>query len=214
MTSKNSNETLVTGSGSAGARVVERTERGERPSPWDLRDQVRWGPIVAGMLTALGTFLLLSLLGLAIGANTVRVGRGQGDEVAQGASIVTALIGLLSFFIGGFVAGRTAAVRGRGPGLLNGFLVWALGVSLILLLAALGVGQLFGAAGDLFEQYRALGSPDANVSPAQVNRQLRDAAIPAFLSMALPALAAAIGGLVGARDDRNEYVRQETTVRR
>jgi hypothetical protein len=164
------------------------------------RDRVRWGPIVAGMLTALGTFLLLSLLALAIGAQTVRVGNANADDVGAGAGIVTGIIGLLSFLLGGFVAGRTSAVRGRDAGLLNGFLVWALGIGLILLLASMGVGQVFGAAGDLFGQYRALGSPSPDVDPAEVQRSLRNAAIPAFLSMALPAAAAALGGFLGSRD--------------
>jgi hypothetical protein len=43
------------------------------------------------------------------------------------------------------VAGMTSAVRGEATGLLNGFLVWALGTVLILLLSALGLGQIFGA---------------------------------------------------------------------
>ena len=165
------------------------------------RDAVRWGPIFAGLLTALGAFLLLSMLLLAIGANTVRIGTGQEDDAAAGAGIATAVVALLSFLLGGFVAGRTAAVSGRPAGLLNGFLVWALGLVLILLMSAFGVGQLFGAAGDLFDQYRAAGSPQAEgVDPTAVAQGIRDSAIPAFLSLALPAAAAAIGGLLGARD--------------
>jgi hypothetical protein len=166
------------------------------------RDAVRWGPIVAGLLTALAAFILLSTLLLAIGANTVRIGTGQTDEAAAGAGIATAIAGLLSFLLGGFVAGRTAAVGGRSAGLLNGFLVWALGLLLILLLSAFGIGQLFGAAGDLFGQYRAAGSPQPEgVEPGDVAAGIRNAAIPAFLGLALPALAAAIGGLLGARDE-------------
>lgn len=176
------------------------------------RDAVRWGPIVAGLLTALGAFVLLSMLLLAIGANTVRIGTGQADEAASGAGIATAIVALLSFLLGGFVAGRTAAVGGRAAGLLNGFLVWALGLLLILLLSTFGIGQLFGAAGDLFSQYRAAGSPQPEgADPAQVAQGLRDAAIPAFLSQALPAAAAAIGGLLGARSPDDVAV---DTVRR
>lgn len=165
------------------------------------RDSVRWGPIIAGLLTALGAFVLGSLLLVAIGANTVRVGPGQAGDAAVGGGLITALIGLLSFLLGGFVAGRTAAVPGRSAGLLNGFLVWAAGLLLILLLAGFGLGQLFGAAGDVFGQYRAAGSPQpTGVDPNDVAKSLKDSAIPAFLGVALPAAAAAIGGLLGARD--------------
>lgn len=182
-----------------------------RPEPQDVvqqtqviapRDRVRWGPIWAGLLTALGTFLLLSLLALAIGLANVRVGQTDAEDAAATAGIATAIIGLISFLIGGFVAARTAAVAGRGNGLLNGFLVWALGTALILLLGAFGLGQLFGAAGDLFDQYRNLGSPQPDgVDPREVQQGLRDSAIPAFLALALPAAAAALGGWLGARDD-------------
>lgn len=171
------------------------------------RDRVRWGPIVAGLLTAIGTFLLLSTLALVIGVGAVPRGTDAGDTAAA-SGIVTALIGLVSFLVGGFVAGRTAAVEGRGNGALNGFLVWALGIVLILLIAALGLGGLFGAAGDLFSQYRAAGSPEPNVDSADVAQGIRDAALPAFLGLALPALAATIGGFFGGRDELGADVRQ------
>lgn len=168
------------------------------------RDRVRWGPIFAGFLTALGTFLLLSLLAVAIGATAVGSG-ADAQSTTQTGSIVTAILGLLSFLIGGFVAARTAAVTGRGNGLLNGFLVWALGTSLILLLAAFGLGQIFGAAGDLFGQYRNLGSPTSvDVNRAQLATGIKNGAFTAFLALALPAVAAAIGGALGAREHRDE----------
>ena len=44
------------------------------------RDRVRWGPIIAGLATALTTLLMLSLLGLAIGLTVVNAG----DAAAQG----------------------------------------------------------------------------------------------------------------------------------
>jgi hypothetical protein len=168
------------------------------------RDLVRWGPIWAGLLTALGLFLLLSMLALAIGLNNVNVGAGQADEAAASSGIVSAIIALVSFAIGGFIASRSAAVGGSGAGALNGFLVWALGLLLILALAAFGLGQLFGAAGDLFGQVRGtgLGTGGTDVNPTEVQQGVRDAAIPALLGLALPAAAATIGGFLGARRDR------------
>jgi cation transport ATPase len=166
------------------------------------RDRVRWGPIFAGLLTALGTFLLLSTAALAIGVLAAPRGTDV-NEAGSTAGIVSAVIALLAFFLGGFVAARTAAVTGRGNGGLNGFLVWALGILLILALAAFGLGQLFGAAGDLFGQYRSLGSPSPDVNQGEVADAVRTGAVSAFLGLALPALAATLGGVLGAREGRD-----------
>jgi hypothetical protein len=73
------------------------------------RDRIRWGPIWAGLLTALATFLLLSLLALAIGAQTVDAGDDVGTVVTT-TGWATAVIGLIAFFLGGYVAGLTSTV--------------------------------------------------------------------------------------------------------
>src|SRR5918997_228657 len=110
-----------------------------------VRDRVRWGPIWAGLITAIATFILLTVAAVAIGAQAVDSG-AEGESAGMAGGIASAIIALLAFFVGGFVAGRTAGVFGRGYGALNGFLVWALGIMLILALAAMGLGSLFGAS--------------------------------------------------------------------
>jgi hypothetical protein len=57
--------------------------------------------------------------------------------------------GILSFLLGGYVTGRTAAVFNRGWGSLNGALVFMLAVPLILWLAGQGLGTVFGSLGNL-----------------------------------------------------------------
>jgi hypothetical protein len=165
-----------------------------------IRDRVRWGPIVAGLVTAVASFLLLTVLAVAIGAQAVDSG-AEGEAAGIGGGIASAVIALLAFFIGGFVAGRTAGVIGREYGALNGFLVWALGVVMILLLAAFGLGSLFGASGDLFAQYQQMGQPQPeNVDPNAVVEGIRNGSIGAFIGMLLPAIAAAGGGFLGSRE--------------
>jgi hypothetical protein len=163
------------------------------------RDLVRWGPVLAGLIVAFTLFLLATVLLVAIGVQSIRVGDPSIDQAAGIGGIVTALIALASFLIGGYVAGRTAAVAGTWPGLLNGFLVWGLGLMLLLVLAGLGLGGLLGSAGELFQQYRAAGSPQPDVDPVDVLQGIRDSAFPAFLGLALPAVAAAVGGWLGGR---------------
>jgi hypothetical protein len=164
-----------------------------------VRDRVRWGPIWAGLITALATFLLLTGAAVAIGAQAVDSG-AEGDTAGMAGGIASAIIALLAFFVGGFVAGRTAGVIGRGNGAFNGFLVWALGVVLILALAAFGLGSLFGASGDLFAQYQQMGQPQAEVDPNAAVEGIRNGSIGAFIGMLLPAIAAALGGWLGSRE--------------
>lgn len=175
--------------------VVQQTAQFIAP-----RDRVRWGPIWAGLLTALGTFLILSVLAVAIGAQAVQAGAADQQTAGQAGGIVSAVLALVSFLLGGFIAGRTSAVTGRGYGFLNGFLVWTLGIVLILALTAFGLGQLFGAAGDLFGQYRQLGSPTPEgVDPNQLAEGIRNSSFIGFLALILPAVAAGLGGMLGAR---------------
>lgn len=160
------------------------------------RDSARWGPIWAGLITTLTTFLLLQLLAIGIGI------AGVGPSSAGGAW-VSAIIGIIAFFVGGLVAGMTSSVRGAVPGLLNGFLVWALGTVLILALSALGVGQIFGALGNVVGQVGVLqniqngGVKAPNVNASQIASDVRTGAIGAFFGLLIAAVSAMIGGLAG-----------------
>ena len=191
-----------TGSSGAGARRYGGDHGGgESPAP-ARRDSIRWGPIWAGLITALTTFLLLQLL--AIGLGLVDVGPGSDG----GGGWVPGLIGLIAFFTGGAVAGMTSAIRGPGSGLLNGFMVWALGTVLILLLSALGLGQLFGALGNVAGQVgpgavsgaaQSAQGAAPNVSPQEAEQALQTGAIGAFFGLLLSALTSMLGGLLGGR---------------
>jgi hypothetical protein len=171
------------------------------------RDGVRWGPIVAGLVTALTTFLLLSLLAVGIGITAADPASAGTDTQALGigSALIAAAIGLVAFFLGGLVAGRTSAAVGRPAGALGGFLVWALGVIVVLLLAAMGLSSILGAAGEIVG---ATGVPSVDapaVDPSQAADAVRNSALGAFISLALPALAATLGGFLGVAkhvDDR------------
>lgn len=193
-------------SGTGSAIGVRRSHEGGSQDDGSLapsrRDSIRWGPVWAGLITALTTFLLLQLL--AIGLGLVDIGPGS----QGGGGWVPALIGLIAFFTGGAVAGMTSAIRGADSGLLNGFMVWALGTVLILLLSALGLGQLFGALGNVAGQVgpgalsSAANSAQANapnVSPQEAAQAIRTGAIGAFFGLLFSALASALGGYLGGR---------------
>jgi hypothetical protein len=159
-----------------------------------LADAIRWGPIWGGLLTAVGIFLLLSLLATAIGLSTIELGASAG-AISKGAGVVSAILALISFIIGGYVAGRTAGIVSEWNGALNGFLVWALATILFLLLAAIGAGQIFGATNAVFSEFqRSIGQ---NINPSQLQSTVQTSAWLTFLGLALAAVGSAIGGWLG-----------------
>jgi hypothetical protein len=164
-------------------------------APADLQ-QLKWGPIWAGMLMALGVFFLLSLGAIATG---LQAAPGT-DEQDLGivAVIVTSAIALVSFFLGGFVSSWSAGLADPGRALLNGFLMWTLWLAMVILLAALGFGAILGAMAQLFGDV-AISGPD--VDPAQLVDILRSSAWQTLLALGLTAGAATLGGAVGARPE-------------
>lgn len=111
-------------------------------------DRVRWAAIFAGLFTTISTFILLSILGLAIGASAFT----PGDDLAgfgTGAGIWSAVSALLAFFVGGMIAARAAAVTGRGNGALNGAMVWIVMIPLALYLVSSGIGSTLRTLGGI-----------------------------------------------------------------
>lgn len=193
----NVRETTMPIAPTAPGRPNELVQSATMVSP---QDRVRWGPVWAGLLTALPLFLALELLAYALGLLTTT--STSGSVTASGASPwISGILGLIAFFVGGFIAERSSAARGGGAGLLNGFMVWALGMTLILVLSVLGLGTLFGALGTAIGEViasggRLVGTSGANAN--QVAQMTQTAALGAFFSMLISAIAAALGGLLGS----------------
>jgi MFS family permease len=156
----------------------------------DAARTLSWGPIVAGLLTALGLFVLMSLLAVTIGAAVVTP---DGSPPTMAATVIAAAIALASFFIGGYVASWSGRRQDEMRGALSGFLVWALWLLLVLVAGGLGLGQLFGAAGSLLDDITA-----PEITREQVVNALQAGSWRGFLALALGAAAAALGGAVGA----------------
>ncbi|CAA9554346.1 MAG: hypothetical protein AVDCRST_MAG88-990 [uncultured Thermomicrobiales bacterium] len=188
------------------------------------RDRVRWGPILAGLVTALTTLLALSLLGLAIGLTSVNAGEAVANNSAPrgiglGAGIWGAISAILAFLLGGWVAGRTAAVFNKGWGALNGMLVFLVAVPFTLWLVGQGLGALVGSLGNLAQALnidpnavrdtaqqagQQAGQQAQQVTPeqaAEAARRARNTAWATLLSIGLGLGAATLGGLLGTRSE-------------
>ncbi len=177
-------------------------------------DRVRWGPIWAGLLTALTSLLLLSLLGAAIGLSTIDVGAAARGtlpaDAGRNTAIWGALAGIIAFLIGGYVAGWVAAVFDRTWGAFNGAMVFFLAVPATLWLAGLGLGSLLGTLGSLTSglsvdpgtAQSAAQQAASQVSAADVARTaetVRTAAWGTLLGLSLALGASALGGALGTR---------------
>ena len=198
------------------------------------RDRVRWPAVFAGLLTALTMLITLGVLGLAVGLTSVDAGaavarRGVPSGLGLGSGIWAGVSALLAFLLGGWVAGRTAAVFGKGWGALNGMLVFLLAVPVTLWLAGSGVGALLGSFGGFAQSLNidpnqvrdaaqnATGQAQQNaqqVTPEQASeaaKDARNAAWSTLLGLGLGTAAATLGGLLGTRSeldvDRGEVAR-------
>jgi hypothetical protein len=111
-------------------------------------DLIRWGPILGGLFAALATLITLGVLGLAVGLSAYDANDPLG-AFGIGAGIWSAITALISFFVGGWVAARSAAFAGRTSGIFNGAMVWFVAIPLLVYLLGSGLGGLARTAGSV-----------------------------------------------------------------
>jgi hypothetical protein len=163
----------------------------------DRRDRVRWGPIWAGAAVVLTTFIVLQLLFFALG--WLDLGFDGGDGAGVTAGIVTGVLALIAFFVGGLTAGASMMWRKAGDGMLHGVLVWALSVLGILALALIGGSALLGPLAGFASQAPDAAQAAQNVDTAQALDAARDTAGWTALGLGAAAAAATIGGIAGSK---------------
>jgi hypothetical protein len=124
---------------SAGASVPEGHAAGWR--------RVSWGAVFAGAFVTMAVFLTLQMLGAGIGASSIDL---TGNRVTSarslgiGAAIWWFITGLISLFIGGWVAGRLGWRANKTDRALHGLTVWSVFYVAMFLLAATALSALVG----------------------------------------------------------------------
>ena len=111
-------------------------------------DRVRWGPVIAGLFTALSTLVVLSVLGAAVAGSTFDPG-DQARTYGIGTGVWAAVSMLIAFGLGGWLAAKSAAVRGHHNGVLNGAMVWIVAIPLMLWMISAAVGTAARTASGL-----------------------------------------------------------------
>jgi hypothetical protein len=164
----------------------------ERPVAESGGTGLHWGAVGAGALVALPVFLVLELLFIGFGWLDL------GTQQSAAASIVSAVLALIAFLVGGLLAGRVAGPARRDGGLLHGVLVWALATAGVVAVAALGGGVLGGDVGALFAGASSTPPP----SSGSLAQSTADAGGWGALWLGVSVIAAALGGIGGAKAAR------------
>ncbi|MFD2574269.1 hypothetical protein ACFSUS_26785 [Spirosoma soli] len=144
----------------------------DRPSRMDFIKRISWSAVFAGVLVAIVTQMLLTLLGLGIGLGTIdpveeanpTAGLGIGSAIWYGVS------SLISLFLGGWVAGRLASAPRTFDGVIHGVLTWCLVTLLTIYFLTTTLGSIIGGASRLVGGIvRTAGSAAASAGPGLTN---------------------------------------------
>jgi hypothetical protein len=146
--------------------------------------------VLAGVLVAYGAFAVLAALAgaaaAALGLNT-DLSANNWAELGVGSAIVAAVVLLLAYLFGGYVAGRMA----RRAGLLHGIAVFILALVIVALVAAIAATQTDTSA--IRDNLRSLGIPTTGAEWGDVGTLAGIGSLAAMLVGAL------LGGLLGER---------------
>lgn len=112
------------------------------------RPTISWGAILAGAFIVFTVNAALIALGGGIGFSAFDPEQGEslGRVTMISGAIYWLIAGLVSLFVGGYVASRMSGFRDRGVAGLHGLCSWAVASAVTLGLAATGVGNVIGAA--------------------------------------------------------------------
>jgi len=101
-----------------------------------VRSRISWDPIVAGAFVALAAYLLLNLLGTALGLSLSN--RLRGDQLATGAVAWAVVVTLSALFLGGWVTTQCTAGETHIEAMLYGVILWGVVFTALMWLTAAG----------------------------------------------------------------------------
>src|SRR5688572_14890487 len=108
--------------------VIESTYYPSNAHPEPVRPRrISWGAIFAGLTAAVIIQMLLTLLGVGIGAATINPLQEQapGEGLGIGAAIWFFASSLIAMYVGGRVAGRFSNAPTRHDRMMHGIFTWA-----------------------------------------------------------------------------------------
>jgi hypothetical protein len=128
-----------------------------------LINKISWSAVLAGVVVALVTQLILNMLGIGIGAATLDPMTGDNPSATSfsiGAGLWFSLSGILAALAGGYAAGRLAGKPKESTAGWHGLTTWALTTLVIFYLLTSAVGGILGGT------FRTVTSALGNVATA------------------------------------------------
>ncbi len=146
------------------------------PSAVDLlavKSRVSWGAIVAGAMIALTIYVVLAMLGLALGIEVAM--RRPTDRLGAGTAIYSIVSLLLAMFFGGWATSRLAVGESKLEAVLYGVILWGVLFAGMMWLVTAGLrtgfGAMVGAASGAYTD--ASGTVDVD----RITRDLKNAGV-------------------------------------
>ncbi|MFE1600636.1 PhnA-like protein [Methylobacterium sp. ID0610] len=112
-------------------------------------NQVSWGAVFAGAVTALVAQVILNMIGLGVGlasVGTTAADNPAASTLSLGAGLWFVVSGILASLAGGFIAGRLSGKPIAGAAGLHGLVSWAVTTLVVLYLLTSTVGGIVGGA--------------------------------------------------------------------
>lgn len=165
---------------------IERTVQ-----QWSLGGtRIKWSAVFAGLIVGIAVQMVLTLLGLAIGAWSIDLRESSPTSgVPLGTGIWTGISMLVSAFVGGYVTARLSGAYLRSDGMYHGLVVWGLTWVVFAWLATTAfsfmIGGIFNAFGSGLQMLgqgvgsavstaasKVSGNVNLNVSAADLRKQV------------------------------------------
>ncbi|HUR44874.1 MAG TPA: hypothetical protein VMZ27_03280 [Candidatus Saccharimonadales bacterium] len=118
------------------------------PRPPSLLRRVSWGAIFAGLLVTIVVQMMLTLLGIGLGAASIDPLKEQnpGQGLALGSAIWLIVSALIATFIGACISGRLSGAPRTADGLLHGVVTWSAATVLTVAMLVSAAGVVIGGA--------------------------------------------------------------------
>jgi hypothetical protein len=139
-------------------------------------DGISWSAIFAGVVMALVIQLVLSILGVGIGAASVSPQTEQSPfaGLGIGSAIWLFISSIIAMYVGGWVAGRASGVYRRSSGALHGAVVWGLSVLVTTFFLTSAAGALVSGTSSLLGGVMSTTTQAAASSP-ELSQEIKEA---------------------------------------